>query len=59
MKKYKTPILELSSKNEQDIVCESRGMLVGDGANDIGNWYWTLPSATSNGVVEMAQDRSI
>ena len=59
MKKYSTPTTEVLFGNRQDIICASRGVLVGDGANDIGNWYWALPGSTSKGLVEMSENRSI
>lgn len=44
MKKYHTPYVELLTLDAQDIVRTSNeilnGMSVGDGADDIQNWYF-------------------
>ena len=47
MKKYDAPRVYMVSCNEQDIVCESCGMAVGNGGSDIANWRWQLPSAAA------------
>lgn len=58
MKKYDTPNVDMVSCNEQDVVCESRGITVGDGGADITNWRWQLPGSATYGVSRATTDRS-
>ena len=43
MKTYHAPKMELQVTDPQDIVCGSKGISIGNGGNDIGNWEWNLP----------------
>lgn len=45
MKHYFTPNAEIIFTEKQDIVCLSTGMSVGEGGDDINNWYWNTDPA--------------
>ena len=57
MKNYLTPTADFTAIGPSDIVCASRGLLLGLGGADIGNWTLNGPGAGDPVVQKISEER--